>query len=148
MIILPFGYFVNKSYQSVRSDVILDSKTGKIKQAFIRGWLKEVALDQAILQNKDLRWQSLRLLEDIVQVPDFQTSALQMWVNVMHRQPAVEEAKDVCFVIAKHILTADKRESEGFSAVFSSIPYTLDWPEHITQYLVSAPLVSTLNKLI
>lgn len=59
LVIVPFTYLIwhprhwdpkhKTAYDRVRTKVIIDAKTGKIRQAFIIGWLKNISLDKVIL---------------------------------------------------------------------------------------------------
>lgn len=122
-IVVPFGYFLAKSgYLQIRKDVVHDSKNGSIKQTFIKTWLKQVAVDQVILKNQELKSKSMWLLEELIKDGLFQRSALQMYTRVVNRPKTAAIGKDICFVLSKTIMTSDKKFQKGGASVGTSTP--------------------------
>ena len=149
LVLLPFGYFLGQSYKHARREVIHDSKNGKIKREFIQSWLKTVALDQVILKEPSLRSKSLWFLEELVKEPEFQTDALQMWLNAIHKPDCIEEGKDICFVLCREIMTKDASFKRGFKDAFTYMPYSINWIEEINRFLLpDAPKVGSEQLLL
>mmetsp|Transcript_6394 Transcript_6394/g.9502 ORF Transcript_6394/g.9502 Transcript_6394/m.9502 type:complete len:166 (+) Transcript_6394:22-519(+) len=122
LIVFPFGYFVySELYKNVRSRVIQDSKSGKIKDTFVNRWLKETGTNRVILKDEDLRKQSVWFLEELVKQQQTQDTALELVTKVVNKPLAGQQARDVAFEIVKNLALGDEENHSvffNFSEVF------------------------------
>lgn len=101
LVIVPFTYLIwhprhwdpkhKTAYDRVRTKIIIDAKTGKIRQAFIMGWLKNITLKKVILGNEDIRIRAIDSLKRGFKNPVVSVAFNQTMVQIINRPEVAVE---------------------------------------------------------
>lgn len=112
-ILLPFSFFLyspypHSCYSSIRTAVIKDAQSGRIKNCFLNTWLKENTLNKAILASRKTRQSALRLLTATIKYQSVLTQANGLAYEISTHQLIVEQIQS-CFNRAMAELPQSKR---------------------------------------
>lgn len=113
--ILPFGYFIYDAYGRIRQSIIQDAKLGHIKSAFISVWLKNIAVDEVILKNTQIRQDTLNTLQNVVTTPIIKQAGLEFAIKLAYTQPVISEIMNMGNDLSKTIVLEDEDSKEDVS---------------------------------
>lgn len=126
---VPFGYFVYAHLVgSIKKKVVLDAKTGRIKQTFIMNWLKQVGVDRVVLRDLSVRYKALSVLDRASFSQQFHTACLSMVQKVVNTPEFTEAGKASMYDISAIVVLSEAKTpvSMGNALSQGSMPRLVD----------------------
>lgn len=118
---VPLAYFIyDRLPASIKAKVVLDAKTGLIKQTFLMAWLKQVAVDRVILKDLYVRYRTLHVLDKASYYPSFHAACLVMVTKVVNTQAFTDAGKSSMFDISAIVLTSEKEVQRQMKEAFTA----------------------------
>lgn len=118
---VPLAYFIyDRLPASIKAKVILDAKTGLIKQTFIMTWLKQVGVDRVVLRDLHVRYQALHVLDKASYSPSFHAACLAMVTKVVNTQAFTEAGKASMFDISAVVLNSEEEVLRQIKEAFTA----------------------------